>query len=80
MAATTTRSILGKRSYGEIVSDQGMYDEVRYNQPIGENFFEKGVGHNVVQRRQRDSVDKYDAGEMQQWWENILYSKMGSNK
>jgi hypothetical protein len=75
------RSILGKRSYGEIVSDQGMYDEVRYNQPIGENFFEKGVGHNlIVHRRERDSVDKYDAGEMQQWWENILYSKMVSNK
>lgn len=78
--SSSRSTILGKRTFGEALGlGQGEYDKDRYNQHIGEDFFEKGVGHNViVQRRQRDSANKYDAGEMQIWWENILYSKKAS--
>ena len=78
MSSRSVSTILGKRTFEEAL---GLgHDEARYNQPIGEDFFEKGVGHNVVvQMRQRDSASKYDAGEMQIWWENILYSNKKVN-
>jgi len=68
-------SILGKRKFNHAFEHQ-TFDDSRYGQHIDINFFDKNLGHCVVERK--DIVKNYSSMEEQeilQWCHNYLASK-----
>ena len=68
-------SILGKRKFNNAF-EQKTFDDTRYGQHIDTNFFDKNVGHSVVERK--DDIKIYSYQEEQdilKWCQNYLASK-----
>ena len=68
-------SILGKRKFNNAFHEQ-TFDDSRYGQHIDINFFDKNVGHSVIERK--DDVKIFSNKEEQdilQWCQNYLASK-----
>jgi len=68
-------SILGKRKFNDAFHEQ-TFDDSRYGQHIDIKFFDKNVGHSVIERK--DNVKIFSNKEEQdilQWCQNYLASK-----
>jgi len=68
-------SILGKRKFNDAF-EQKTFDDTRYGQHIDTNFFDKNVGHSVVERKDNVKIYSYqEEQEILQWCHNYLASK-----
>ena len=68
-------SILGKRKFNDAF-EQKTFDDTRYGQHIDINFFDKNVGHSVVERKDNVKIYSYqEEQEILQWCHNYLASK-----
>ena len=68
-------SILGKRKFNDAF-EQKTFDDTRYGQHIDTNFFDKNIGHSVVERKDNVKIYSYqEEQEILQWCHNYLASK-----
>ena len=68
-------SILGKRKFNDAFHEK-TFDDSRYGQHIDTYFFNKNVGHSVVERKDNVKIYSYqEEQEILQWCHNYLASK-----
>lgn len=70
----TCKSVLGKRKFNNVCD----FDDARYGQHIGSNFFDTNVGHNYIYEKEKKLVDKNAKSKEQEileWCKQYLASK-----
>ena len=68
-------TILGKRKFNDAFHEK-TFDDSRYGQHIDTDFFNKNVGHSVIERKENVKNYSYQEEEdILQWCQNYLASK-----